>query len=114
MHSVPRLRIRLAQAAIVAAAVVSLAACATSARFETIGGGHPIVASVTGPHTIESRETHATIATQSGVVTVERTRTRIDDGPWTTIPEHVPVLVEISTHTVSIHAGPVTVARTMR
>lgn len=96
------------------ASVVCLAACASSARFETTGGGHPVVAFVTGPHRIDSRDTHATISTPSAVVTVERTRTRVDDGPWTTIPERVPVRIDISTHTVSIRAGSVTVSRTMR
>jgi hypothetical protein len=88
--------------------------CAASARFETTGGGHPISATVTGPLTIDSRETHATITTPSGTVTIERTRARIGDEPWQTIPEHVPVRVSMSTHTVSLHAGPVTISRTMR
>ena len=107
-------RIRLAAAAVVVASVVSLAACASAARFETRGGGHPILATVNGPHTIESRETHATIASQSGAVTVDRTRARIADGPWETIPENVPVRVTMSSHTVSIRAGSVTISRTTR
>jgi hypothetical protein len=107
-------RIRLAAAAVVVVSTVSLAACATSARFETTGGGHSIFATVNGPLTIESRETHATIATQSWVVTVERTRARIANGSWETIPEHVPVRVTMSKHAVSIRAGSVTISRTMR
>ena len=107
-------RIRLAAAALVAAAAVSVAACATATHIETSGGGHQILASVNGPHTIESHETGATIASHSGAVTVERTRARIADGPWTTIPEHAPVRVRMSKHVVSIQAGPVTISRTIR
>lgn len=107
-------RLRVAAAAVLFISLGSLAACATSARFETTGGGHPIVATVTGPLTVDSRATHATIATPSGVVTIERTRARIGDGPWEPIPEHVPVRVRMSKHTVSIRAGSVTIARTMR
>jgi hypothetical protein len=91
-----------------------LAACVTSARFETTGGGHPISATVNGHVTIDSLDTHATIATQTGSVTIERTRARIADGPWETIPEHVAVKVTMSKHAVSIRAGAVTIARTMR
>ena len=107
-------RIRAAAAAALLFSLGSLAACASAARFETTGGGHPIVATVTGPLTVDSRATHATIATPSGTVTIERTRARIADGPWETIPEHVPVRVTMSKHTVSIRAGSVTISRTMR
>jgi hypothetical protein len=108
-------RIRVAAAAVVfISSVVALASCGASARLETTGGGHPIFATVTGPHTIESRATHATITTQSGIVTVERTRARIADGSWENIPEHVPVRVTMSKHAVSIRAGSVTISRTTR
>lgn len=107
-------RFRVAAATVVCISMSLLAACATSARFETTGGGHPISATVSGPLTIDSRDTHATITSPSGNVTIERTRARIADGPWETIPERVPVRVRMSKHTVSIHAGPVTISRTMR
>ena len=107
-------RIRVAAAAVVFISMGFLAACATSARFETTGGGHPIFATVNGPHTIESRATHTTITTRSGIVTVERTRARIADGSWETIPEHVPVRVMMSKHAVSIRAGSVAISRTIR
>jgi hypothetical protein len=94
--------------------MVSLAACSTAARFETRGGGHPIRVTVEGSHTIDSRESHATIATRAAVVTIERARARIADGPWEVIPEHVPVRVTMSEHAVSIHAGAVTISRTTR
>lgn len=105
---------RLATFVVVCLSMGSLVACATSRRVETTGGGHPIVATVTGPLTIDSRATHATITADSGTVTVERTRARISDDPWETIPEHVPVRVTMSKHTVSIRAGSVTISRTMR
>jgi hypothetical protein len=96
----------------VAASVVSLAACATTARFETSGAGHPIFATVQGAHTIESRDTHATIAAEGGVVRVERDRARIADGPWEAIPAHVPVRITIAKRSVSVRAGAVTISRT--
>lgn len=105
---------RVAAAAVVCLSMSSLVACETSARFETTGGGHPISATVSGPLTIDSRDTHATIASPSGIVTIERTRARIDDGPWETIPEDVPLRVTMSKHTVSIRAGSVTIVRTIR
>ena len=114
MNTSLRSRIGRAAAAIVAASAVSVAACATATHLETSGGGHQILAAVDGSHTIESHETHATIASHSGAVTVERTRARIADGPWTTIPEHAPVRIRLSKHVVSIRAGSVTISRTIR
>jgi predicted PhzF superfamily epimerase YddE/YHI9 len=96
------------------ASVVSLTACATNARFETSGAGHPIFATVHGAHTIESRDTHVTIATEAGVVRVERDRARIADGPWEAIPTHVPVRITIAKRSMSLRAGSVTMSRTMR
>lgn len=112
MPSLLRFPMRLAAAAL--ASTVCLGACATATRFETAGGGHPIVAFVSGSHTVDSRDTQATISTPSGIVTVERTRTRIDAGAWTTIPDQVPVRIDMSTDTISIRAGSVTVSRTIR
>jgi hypothetical protein len=100
-------------AALLVSSLLLFAGCVHPSQFETTGGGHRIFARVEGPHVVESHATHAVISSPFGVVTIEHNRARIDQGSWEKIPENVAVEMRITKHKVSIHAGAVTITRTM-
>jgi hypothetical protein len=88
--------------------------CMKSTKITTNAGGHRIRAVIAGEHSINSQPERGTISGPFGKITIERARVQIDDAPWTTIPEAVPVEVSILKGKVLLTAGFVTVKRTSR
>lgn len=88
--------------------------CTKSTHITTKAGGHQIRAEIVGNHSIDSQPDRGTISSQFGKITIERTRVKFDDAPWTTIPEAAPVKVSISRGKLSLAAGSVTIKRTIR
>jgi len=93
--------------------VMLITGCAKSTHLTTRAGGHEIRAEIVGNHSIDTQPERGTISSSYGTVTIERTRVKVDDADWTTIPEGVPVEVSISKGTVRLAAGKVTVKRTV-
>ena len=90
-----------------------VAACDKSPTTTIHAAGHVITAQIAGTPSIDSHPTHAVIGGSGGTVTIESTRARIDDVPWTAIPADAPVTVNIRKHKVSVKAGAVTIERTI-
>jgi hypothetical protein len=78
------------------------------------GVGHEISADIEGTHSIDAQLTQAVISSQFGKVTVERSRVRVDESQWVAIREDVPVTVRLFEHKLTINAGRVSIARTIR
>jgi PBP1b-binding outer membrane lipoprotein LpoB len=93
--------------------VMLITGCAKSTHVTTKAGGHEIRAEIVGNHSIDTQPDRGTISSSHGTVTIERTRVKVDDADWTTIPEGVPVEVSISKGTVRLAAGKVTIKRTV-
>jgi hypothetical protein len=91
-----------------------ITSCMKSTKITANAGGHQIRAVIAGDHSINSQPERGTISSPFGKITIERARVQIDDAPWTTIPEAVPVEVSISKGKVLLTAGSVTVKRTSR
>jgi len=98
----------------VAALLLALTACSKSTHISTNAAGHAISADIVGDHSIDSQADQAVISSEFGKVTIERARVRLEDGPWTTIPEGLPVVVGISRHKRWVTAGPVSIKETTR
>jgi hypothetical protein len=96
----------------VVGALFALTGCHKSTQIVTSAAGHPITAMVEGTHSVDTQPTGAVIRSEFGKVTIERTRVQLDSVRWTTIPQHVPVRVSISSHKQWLSAGPVTITQT--
>jgi hypothetical protein len=106
-------RSRLALSVLAAALIGGLIGCAKSTQISIQAAGHEISVLIAGNHSIESDADRASIRSSYGTVTVESTRMKLDDNPWTTIPADSPVEVRIAKGRVSMKAGNVTVKRTI-
>ena len=91
-----------------------LTGCDRSTRISTNAAGHAISAEIVGTHSIDSKTDRAVIDGEFGQITVERARVRLKDGPWTKIPENVPVTVGIARHTRWVTAGGVSIKESTR
>jgi hypothetical protein len=80
----------------------------------TEAAGHAISARIEGPHTVVSEAGHALITGAFGKVTIERGRVKVDDGSWTSIPEGVPVSLEMASSRLRLKAGNVTISHSVR
>jgi len=88
--------------------------CTKSTRVTTSAAGHEINAVIAGNHSIDSQSGQGVITSEFGQITIERTRVKLGDAPWTTIPENVSVEVSISKGKLWLAAGNVTTSRTIR
>ena len=92
----------------------SVTAC-TNARHVILNAvGHEIRADIEGTHSIDEQPTHAIISGQFGKVTIERSRVRVEGLEWVAISENAPVAVRIVKHKLTVRAGGVSIARTIR
>jgi hypothetical protein len=87
--------------------------CEKTTRISTAAAGHEITAVVSGDHSIDSQTDHGIISSPYGTVTIESSRMKLDDAPWTTIPVKSAVKVKISRGKVLLTAGNITVKRTV-
>jgi hypothetical protein len=94
--------------------LLAITGCMKSTSVTTNAGGHQIRAEIVGNHSIDSQPDQGTISSPFGKITIERTRAKFDDAPWTAIPENVPVRVSIAKGKLWLAAGPVTIKRTIR
>jgi hypothetical protein len=92
--------------------LLALSGCHKSTNISTNGAGHAISAVLEGAHSIDTREDRALIAGDFGKITIESARVRLGDGPWTKIPEQVPISVGIFKHKRWVTAGRVSVKET--
>ena len=93
--------------------VMLITGCAKSTYLTTKAGGHEIRAEIVGNHSIDTQPERGTISSPHGIVTIERTRVKVDDADWTAIPEGVPVEVSITKGSVRLAAGKVIIKRTV-
>jgi hypothetical protein len=98
----------------VAALLLALTACSKFTHIATNAAGHSISAEIEGDHSIDSQTNRAVISCQFGKITIERARVRLEDGPWTAIPQEVPVTVGIARHKRWVTAGSVAIKETSR
>ncbi len=94
--------------------MLAITGCTKSTHVTTNAGGHQIRAVIAGDHSITSQPDQGTISSPFGKITIERSRVKFDDAPWTTIPEAVPVQVRMSKGKLWLAAGPVTLKQTVR
>jgi hypothetical protein len=78
--------------------LLALTACRESTYVSTRSAGHDISAQIEGDHSVDSETNRAIFTSEFGRITVEVTRVQLGDGPWTTIPEGVPLDLGISKH----------------
>jgi hypothetical protein len=91
------------------ALLLALGACSRSNHVSTKAAGHDITATLDGTHAINTQPDRAVITGEYGKITIEAARLQIGDGPWTKIPEAVPVSLGISKHKRWVTAGGVSV-----
>lgn len=96
----------------VAALLVALTACGKFNHIATNAAGHIISVEIEGDPSIDSQTDRAVISCQFGKITIESARVRLEDGPWTTIPQEVPVTVGIARHKRWVTAGSVSIKET--
>ena len=109
MNKSPALLFRVLAAATL---LSGLTACTRSTRISTRGAGHDISAEIEGNHSIDSQTNRAVIASEFGRITVEPARVQFGGGPWTRIPEGVPMMAGIFKHKRWVTAGGVSVKET--
>ena len=80
------------------ALLLTLSACTKSTKVSTKAAGHAITATLEGSHAVSTEGDRAVITSEFGKITIEAARLQIGDGPWTKIPEGVPVSLGISKH----------------
>ena len=107
-------RSRVTAMAALAGLWLAITGCHQSTRVTTHAAGHEIQAVIAGAHAITSQPDHGTISSPSGKITIEPTRVKLGNAPWTTIPEAVPVEVRMSKGKLWLHAGRVTIKQTVR
>jgi len=94
--------------------LAALSGCDRPPDLFTEAAGHAIAARIKGPHTVVSEAEHALIAGPFGKVTIERARVKVNDGSWTSIPEGVPVSLEMASSRLHIKAGNVTISHSVQ
>lgn len=92
----------------------ALSGCDRPPDLFTEAAGHAISARIKGPHTVVSEAGHVLIAGAFGKVTIERGRVKVNDGSWTSIPEGVPVSLEMSRSRLRLKAGNVTISHSVQ
>jgi hypothetical protein len=105
---------RFTAVAILSLLMLAIIGYGKSTRITTRAAGHQISADIVGDHSIDSQPDHGVISSQFGKIVIERARVKLDDAPWTKIPEDVSVEVSISKGKLWLAAGPVTTSRTIR
>ncbi len=78
--------------------LLTLTACRRSAHVSTHSAGHEISAEIEGNHSVDNQTNRAVFTSEFGTITVESNRVRLGEGPWTKIPEAVPLDLGISKH----------------
>ena len=94
--------------------LLSLPACTPSTRIATHAAGHAITIDIEGHHSLETGTNRAVIVGEFGKITVEPARVQLGDGPWTKIPEDVPMIVGIVKHKRWVTAGGLRIKETSR
>lgn len=94
--------------------LMALPACRQSSRISTQAAGHDITAEIEGRHSLETGTNRAVLVGDFGKITVEPDRVQLGDGPWTRIPEAVPMIVGITKHKRWVTAGGVSITETSR
>ncbi len=92
--------------------LVAVAGCGAHKTITTRAGGHDIHLVVAGNPSLDTHPDQGVLSSQYGRITIEKARARVDDAPWSAIPEGVPVEAEISKGRVSVTAGGVSIRRT--
>ena len=104
----------LSRTVLILTLLLALTACSKSTRVSTNAAGHEISAALEGDLSIDSQTDRALIASEFGKIIVEAARVRLGDGPWTKIPERVPVSVGIAKHKRWVTAGGVSIKESTR
>lgn len=99
--------------AALAGVLLVFSGCGHSSVIDTKAGGHQIRAVIAGELSINSQPEGVTITSAFGTVTVERTRVQIGSGPWSMIPEAVPVELRMSKGKIALTAGSLTIRQTI-
>ncbi len=94
--------------------LASLTGCDRSPEVSTEAAGHAISARIQGPHTVVSEADRAVITGPLAKVTIERAQVKVNDGRWMSIPEGVPVSLDIARSKLRIQAGKVTISHSVR
>lgn len=106
--------LKLLSAPALLAALLLLPGCSRPTLIHTQAAGHSITAEVEGSHSLESQASRAVLTGEFGRITVEPARVQLGDGPWTRIPEGVPVKMGVAKHKRWVVAGGVAVKETSR
>jgi hypothetical protein len=88
--------------------------CHRPSDVSTEAAGHAISARIQGPHTLVSEADHAVISGPFAKVTIERAQVKVNDGRWTSIPEGVPVSLDMARSRLRIKAGNVTISHSVQ
>lgn len=96
------------------ALLIALCGCDHPPDLFTEAAGHAISARIKGPHEVVTEAGQAVISGPFGRVTIERAQVRVNDGSWTTIPEGVPVSLEMARSRLRLKAGNVTISHSVR
>ncbi len=88
--------------------------CGRPPEFSTEAAGHAISARIQGPHTVVSEADRAVITGPLAKVTIERSQVKVNDGRWMSIPEGVPVSLDVARSKLRIQAGKVTISHSVQ
>lgn len=94
--------------------LLATSGCNRAPDFVTEAAGHAISAWIKGPHSVATESSQAVISGPFGNVVIERAQVKVNDGSWTSIPEGVPVRVEMDRSNVRIRADKVTITHGVR
>lgn len=94
--------------------VLALTACHKTTRISTRAAGHRITVEIEGRHSLDTGTNQALIVGEFGKITVEPARVQLGDGPWTRIPEAVPIFMGIVKHKSWVTAGGVSIKESAR
>lgn len=92
----------------------ALSGCDHPPDLSTEAAGHTISARIRGSHTVVSENGYAVITGPFAKVTIERAQVKVNDGRWTTIPEGVPVSLDMARSSLRIQAGNVTITHSVQ
>jgi len=92
--------------------MLCITGCEKSTHITTNAGGHQIRAVIAGNHSVDGHADRGLISSQYANITIEPTRVKINDAPWTAIPAAASVELSVSKRKAVLTAGPVTVTQT--
>ncbi|MEO6003664.1 MAG: hypothetical protein ABIZ04_24600 [Opitutus sp.] len=93
---------------------LNMTGCTDARRVTLTAVGHEVSADIEGTQSVDDQPTQTVISSQFGKVMVERSRVRVEGLQWAAIAEHVPIAVKIFEHKLTVKAGGVFIARTIR